>query len=340
MRAYTANVPTTADPSVTLRRGGLAFRPATLDDAAFAADVATAARPDEPEDPASWRHWWATDDPAWTNERFIVLRDDAPIGFARHNHAPWDQMKKRYGRIGFELLPAERTDAQLEAVLDAIEERAHGSGTRIFASYARADDQWLAGRLIGRGYREERQSKAWELDLVAQRRNIEAMAAESRDKMRAAGITIHTIDQDSDPQKLHKIHEMSEEAASDVPTTIPHVRQAFEVFARWFDAPTVRPDRMWIAREGDDIVGISVLSYPPTRGNVWTDWTGTARRVRGRGVARALKLETVMQAIDLGVRRVRTENDGENAPILHLNEQMGYVRIPGWIQYLKDSTRG
>jgi hypothetical protein len=35
------------------------------------------------------------------------------------------------------------------------------------------------------------------------------------------------------------------------------------------------------------------------------------------------------------VARVRTENDGQNAPILHLNEEMGYERIPGWIQYLK-----
>lgn len=331
-------MPTTTDPSVTLRRGGLALRPATLDDAAFAADVATASRPDEPEDPASWRHWWTTDDPAWTNERFIVLRGETLIGVARHNHAPWDQMKERYGRIGFELLPAERTDAQLGTVFDVMEERAQSSGTRIFASYAREDDAWLADWLAGRAYREERRSKAWELDLVAQHRTLEEMAAQSRDKMRAAGITIQTIDQDSDPEKLHKIHEMSEEAASDVPTTIPHVRQSFEVFARWFDAPTVRLDRMWIAREGDDIVGISVLSYPPTRGNVWTDWTGTSRKVRGRGVARVLKLETVMQAIAIGVKSVRTENDGENAPILHLNEQMGYTRIPGWIQFLKKTA--
>jgi len=193
----------------------------------------------------------------------------------------------------------------------------------------------MALPLVRDAYKEERRSKAWLLDLVAQRSKLEEMAAESRAKMRAAGITIQTIDRDADPEKFHKIHEMSEEAASDVPTTIPHVRQAFDVFVRWFDAPTVRLDRMWIAREGDDIVGISVLAYPPTRGNVWTDWTATGRKVRGRGAARALKLETVMQAIALGVTSVRTENDGENAPILHLNAQMGYTRIPGWVQFLK-----
>ena len=63
------------------------------------------------------------------------------------------------------------------------------------------------------------------------------------------------------------------------------------------------------------------------------DYTGTARSVRGQGVARALKYETVAQAIALGQQRVRTNNDAENAPILKLNAEMGYTRIPGWIQF-------
>jgi hypothetical protein len=32
---------------------------------------------------------------------------------------------------------------------------------------------------------------------------------------------------------------------------------------------------------------------------------------------------------------VRTGNDEENAPILHLNDDLGYVRIPGRVDYLK-----
>ena len=83
-------------------------------------------------------------------------------------------------------------------------------------------------------------------------------------------------------------------------------------------------------------MGISMLSYPPMRGVVVTDWTGTARKVRGRGVARALKCETVMQAIALGVGRVRTDNDSQNAPILHINETMGYHVRAEMVQYLKE----
>lgn len=319
-------------------RSSLTYRPATLDDATFAADMATALRPDEPEDPASWRHWWESTDPAWTTERFIIERGGRAVGFANHHHAPWDKLPKKYGRIGADFMPAIRSEDSWAEAYSFIEARSKDTGTEILSTYVREDDDRLMRWLLGSGYNEERRSKAWELDLRERRGAIEKMAAESRAKMRDAGVRIHTIDKEDDPDKFHKIHEMSEEAASDVPTTIPHVREPFEQFMKWFDSPSVRLDRMWIARDGDDIVGISVLAYPRTRGNVWTDWTGTARKVRGRGVARALKLETVMQAMSLGVTRVRTENDGANAPILHLNEEMGYYRIPGWVQLLKSAV--
>jgi GNAT superfamily N-acetyltransferase len=323
---------------VTPTGSPLTYRPATVDDAAFAADVATAVHPDEPEDPASWRHWWASDDPEWTIERFVVQRDGRPVGFAHHHHAPWAKLPKRYGRVSATFPPSERSDENLADAWTFIEQRSRATGTAIYATYVREDDERLLGWLTARGYREERRGHAWELDLVARRASIEAMAASSRAKMRESGFAIHTIDKDTDADKFHKIHEMSEEAASDVPTTIPHVREPFEQFMKWFDSPSVRLDRMWIARAGDAIVGISVLAYPPARGNVWTDWTGTSRSVRGRGVARALKLETVMQALALGTKRVRTENDGENGPILHLNAEMGYVRIPGSVQLLREAS--
>jgi mycothiol synthase len=319
-------------------QASLTYRPASLDDTAFAADMATALRPDEPEDAASWKHWWKSTDPEWIVERFIIERDGQPIGFTNHNHAPWSKLPKKYGRLGADFRPEHRSDDAWDQAYTFIEGRSKATGTEIYSTYAREDDERLIRWLGGRGYKEERRGKAWELDLIARRAAIEEMARESRAKMRDAGVKIHTIDKDDDPQKFQKIHEMSEEAATDTPTTIPHVREPFEQFMKWFDSPSVRLDRMWIARDGDDIVGISVLAYPPTRGNVWTDWTATARKVRGRGMARALKLETVMQAIGLGVKRVRTENDGENAPILHLNELMGYYRIPGWVQLLKDAT--
>ena len=44
-----------------------------------------------------------------------------------------------------------------------------------------------------------------------------------------------------------------------------------------------------------------------------------------------------MQAIALGVDRVRTDNDSRNAPILHINDSMGYKRRPDMIQFMRDA---
>jgi GNAT superfamily N-acetyltransferase len=131
---------------------------------------------------------------------------------------------------------------------------------------------------------------------------------------------------------------LNEEATRDVPATLPNVEDSLEDTLRWLRAPDIHEDRFWIARDGEGIVGVSVLGYPPVRGVVGTDWTATARRVRGRGVARALKCETLLQAVALGVDRVKTSNDGANDPILHINESMGYQPWVASINFLKDVT--
>jgi len=42
-----------------------------------------------------------------------------------------------------------------------------------------------------------------------------------------------------------------------------------------------------------------------------------------------------MQAIALGVDKVRTDNDSQNAPILHINDTMGYRRRKDGIQFMR-----
>ncbi|OLC57679.1 MAG: hypothetical protein AUH85_02595 [Chloroflexi bacterium 13_1_40CM_4_68_4] len=312
----------------------MSLRPATLDDAELDARLDTALYPDEPKDPAMTRHWWSTDDPAWTTERWVVRARDRDIGTAYMHHAPWEKMPERFARVGAHVFPDLRTVERLGALTELMEDRARRDGASVFVTGAREDDGFRQRFLDSRGYREERRMKSWELDLSTHREQLREMLEHSRQRMRDQNILVRTLEQEHDPQKLEKLFRMTLEAESDVPTTVPHVDYPFEIFRKWIEeSPGLRPDRIWIAREGDDLVGISMLAYPPNIGNVWTDWTGTARRIRGKGVARALKLETVAQAISLGVMRVRTSNDGENAPILHLNEEMGYERIPGWIQY-------
>jgi len=318
-----------------MRAADLELRPATIDAAAFVADVDTATHPDDPEDPEMLRHSWSTTGPDVTVERFIASLDGQDVGYAIRTHESWEKMPQRFGRIRAGIRPQDLDARRLDALVAAMEERQRLDGTRTATVWAWEDDALRVGMLQQRGYREERRERFWELDLVEGRQRITKMADESRARMKQQGVRIITLDADTDPAKFEKLKRMSDEAEGDVPTTVPHVIIGMAEFMKWFSSPALKMDRIWIARDGDDIVGLSMLAYPPVRGVVATDWTAMARKARGRGIARALKCETLMQAIGLGVDRVRTDNDSTNAPILHINETMGYRRRHDAVQYLK-----
>lgn len=313
----------------------LQLRPASPDDAPFAADVLTAVRPSQPTDPEILRYWWSQPDENLEFRRWLIVRGDGPIGYGVLEHPRWEVQPERYGTIFFEIVPAARDAATLQAALARFEQAAREDGARTARAFSYDDDQLRIDAILARGFKEDRRSKRWELDLVANRERLLAMTEESRARMRKEGVRILTLAEDDDPEVVEKLWRMSEEAGDDVPTTVPRVREELGSYMRWIAAPEVHRDRFWIARIGDDVVGVSVLAYPPVRGIVGTNWTATARSVRGRGVARALKCETVAQAIALGVDRVRTGNDAANAPILHINETMGYRPIAGGIGFLK-----
>jgi GNAT superfamily N-acetyltransferase len=217
-----------------------------------------------------------------------------------------------------------------------MERRVVAEGARRVGARSNEGDDVRIRTLVGRGFHEDRRGRRWQLDLVANRARLAAMTEESRARMRDEGIHLVTLADLADPEKYRKVWRMNEEAVADVPSTIPHVNETYEESLLFYRAPDIHEDRCWVAREGADIVGISVLAYPPVRGMVGTAWTATARRVRGRGIARALKCETLMQAIALGVDRVRTGNDAANDPILHINATMGYQPVVGGINFLKD----
>jgi GNAT superfamily N-acetyltransferase len=303
----------------------------------FWSDVYTAAQPVRPADPLVMRYIWEHPARLWRSARYIVRRDGERIGVASWERPEWDHTEQRFGLVGGELLPAHRDAATLGEALERMGSEVLAEGAVIVRGTANEDDPLRADVLRSLGYREDRRGRRWELDLVEGRDRILAMTEACRAKMRAQGIRVLTLADDDDPDAIRKIWLLSVEAERDEPKTLGNVDEALEDYIEWLDGPDMRHDRVWLAREGSDLVGISALEYPPVRGFVGTSWTATARSVRGRGIARALKCETLAQAIALGIDRVRTGNDAQNDPILHINASMGYRPIVGRIDFLKDA---
>ena len=325
---------------MTTQATGLVLRAARLDDARFWADLYTVAQPAHPVDPLVTRYGWEHPLRLWRVARYIVSRDGKSIGVAEWDRPDWESAEQSFGLIGGELLPEHRDATTLAEILARMEREVLAEGAAIVRGAANEDDALRADVLRSLGYREDRKKRRWELDLVEGRARILAMTDACRASMRAQGIRVLTLAGDHDPDAIRKIWRLSVEAERDEPKTLGNVDESLEDYVKWFEAPDIRRDRVWLARDGEEIVGISVLEYPPVRGIVGTAWTATARSARGRGVARALKCETLAQAIALGVDRVRTGNDAQNDPILHINASMGYAPIVGRVDFLKDAPAG
>lgn len=303
----------------------LDLRPATLDDVGIVADLEATRDPEDPRDPEMLRYWWTSLSSDEIVMRLVAVRHAAAVAFLGVGHRRWGDMLERFGWLRPILSKELWSEGDYLKLLGKAEDWLSGEGAAVAVARTRADRQSELEALGRAGYREERRQTISELDLVANREHLLEAAARHRRQMQDQGVEMLTFSDDKDPDRMAKLHAMMVAAEQDIPTTVPIPHQPFDEWQHaTFDNPGTREDRFWIARERDRIVGLSFLDFPPTRGLPWTNFTATSKEVRGRGVARALKYESIAQAIHLGYERVRTSNDEANAPILHINEEMGY----------------
>ncbi|THF66781.1 GNAT family N-acetyltransferase [Deinococcus sp. Arct2-2] len=63
-----------------------------------------------------------------------------------------------------------------------------------------------------------------------------------------------------------------------------------------------------------------------------TGLTGTTRNHRRLGLGLALKLKSIEQARARGAAKIWTGNASSNRPMLNINERLGFVKEPAWIE--------
>lgn len=313
------------------------LREASLDDVDVVAALETARLPDDPRDPATLAFWWTHRLAGERRLRLVAEWDGAVNLFIEAGHDAWKGGAQRFGWVQVSLHPRSWSEATFRRGIHTGESWLRSEEAETSVAQVREDVKGELTAFEYLGYREVRRERHWELDLVERRDELLAAADESRAGMRRLGITMTTLDRDGETDVLRKTYQLDIEATADVPTTMPVPVPTYEEWLRlYFDNPGIRKDRFWIARLGDAIVGMSLIVYPPGKGIPTTEFTATSPAVRGRGIARALKYETVAQAIALGAARIRTDNDSENAPILHLNAEMGYRPSAVYIELHRD----
>jgi len=123
----------------------------------------------------------------------------------------------------------------------------------------------------------------------------------------------------------------------DEPGYDPEGALQFDQFvANELDPEVLVDDASFLAFDGDRLVAVSRIERDRSGpGRLHIGFTGTHPEVRGRGIAIALKLRGLEYARAHDVDEIRTTNDASNAAMLHINEKLGFTRLPAWVVFEK-----
>ena len=122
------------------------------------------------------------------------------------------------------------------------------------------------------------------------------------------------------------VYEGGLESILDEPGPDDHSGMTYETWKRHhWDNPNCDHALSLAALVDGQIVGTTFLFTDREEGRAMNGGTGVARAHRGRGLGLLMKQHSLAAAANAGIVRVFTQNDDTNAPMMAINERLGYT---------------
>jgi GNAT superfamily N-acetyltransferase len=270
-------------------------------------------------------------------ERWVVKIGSQVVAHGGFSQWPDTYEEGEYTLIGG-VIPEYRRRGIGSALFDVLADRLQVIGATILRSYARADRPTNIDFLQRRGFVEHRREQDWELDTAG---FDSSRYRELLQRLEREGVRILSLAElDDDPKRDHKLYELVHELMRDTPGAEGHRKLPFN---QWVELNCHRPEipdeGYFVAVDGNAYVGKTHFTTEESDDTLWTKLTGVIKSHRRRGIATALKVRAIEWARENGCPRIMTDNQSDNAPMLSLNEQLGFKRLPEWIFYEKRFTR-
>lgn len=267
--------------------------------------------------------------------RFAVETDGGRfIGFGVCMFPFWMEAPGVYQIYGI-VDPAWRGRGIGQALLAELEPYARGQGAERLWTDCRESQAHSIRFLEGTGFTIYGIRFEQTLDL----KQFDAAAwATAFERVAGAGYTLTTLARmrTAQPEADRNLFELYRAAVGDVP--FPGGARLTPEYDTWrsdmLDGPANEPEFIFVALDGKRMIGMTSIMLPK-EGPAVTSSTVVLREYRGRGIALALKVMSLAALQKRSYAEARTQNDTANPPILHLNERLGYRRLPGWLQWEK-----
>ena len=263
-------------------------------------------------------------------KRFIAeSHSGETVGFGEYRHLFFQYHPHKFA-LDIEVLP-EWHGKGIRAMLhdSLLEELAQVGAETVWPMVLSTQDSAIRFYLK-RGYVEKRKSfESW-LDL--EHFDESGFARLTKDLERQ-GVATSRLSSEfrSDPDAGKRLKELEDSGAADVPGAVVDLPMPYSDYELVIlMSPIMVWDGSFVAKESGVWVGESSLLESGIEGVIDQGFTVVRPDHRGRNIAQAVKLQTVLYAMAKGARHVRTYNDSENHSMLAVNKKMGFEKRWEW----------
>jgi mycothiol synthase len=294
-------------------------------------EINAAVEPHSSSTPESLRYRDATLEPRVRQVRFVAeVQPEGVVGHGQVGHIWWAFHPRRY-LLRVQVHPAWQHRGIGAALFDRLLAELTSWGAALVRAEAPAQRPEAITFLERRGFQEWR--RRWASVLEVANANLDPLVnADQRLLGQGIAITTYAEERARRGARLARDRYLADTLfGSDEPAAAGDdgaASMSFERFAATeLDSPDALPSAHFLALDHGLIVGVSRLRRDSRHADVLhQDLTGTHPEYRGRGIAQALKLRTIEFAREHGYREIRTSNDSTNAPMLHINDAIGFQR--------------
>ena len=300
------------------------IRIASVDDVPQAAALRQRAWPDSIVTAEGMQHWLEAT-PERAEHRHLAFQEAGElVGWASAGRE-WTRSDPTHGFVEISVDPAHGGRRIASQLIDEVE--AHLAWLGVTTTRGESLDEPAARALAERhGFTESGSSSTSAVDP----RNVRPLPL-------PPDVTVVSFAELDDPEPVWAL---DLEVSRDLPNEEFDAVPLDEWSKAFWRSPIVDDDASLVAFVDGELVAMTMIRIDRASGRAKNNLAGTRRAFRGRGIATALKSQSLARAAELGVTIVITDNEELNAPMLAVNAKLGYRPFSRRIAWERRVTSG